>query len=64
MQAEEGEVLTDDVPDPYVFSAHTASGQIALYMARPRTGSLALGVQDGFRDARKPCPKLTDTCSS
>jgi hypothetical protein len=26
MQIEEDEVLTDDVPDPYVFSAHTASG--------------------------------------
>jgi hypothetical protein len=27
MQVEADEVLTDDVPDPYVFSAHTASGQ-------------------------------------
>jgi hypothetical protein len=38
MQVEEDEVLTDDVPDPYVFSAHTASGHSSWYMAISHEG--------------------------
>jgi hypothetical protein len=28
---------------------------------RKASGNLALGMQESFRDARKPCQKLTDT---